>query len=95
MKDLIKKDREEKLIKYLEDNLRQYLTKKEWEKMLPKYVDNYMRGYSVRDQEIFDSPNDPQTIIGGGFNWASTLEPNYWSKMWDKVMERASGTRPF
>ena len=95
MKDLIKISRKEKLIKYLEDNLRQYLTKEEWEEMLPKYVDNYMQCYPVRDQEVFDNPDDPQTIIGGGFHWGSTPEPHYWSLLWDKVMQRASGSLPF
>ena len=92
MKDLINKNREQKLIKYLENNLRQYLTKEEWEEMLPKYVENYMKWYPTRNEEIFDNPHNPDTIIGGGFTWENTPEPNYWSQIWNKVSYRNNGT---
>jgi len=95
MKDLINKEREKKLIAYLEKNLREYLTKEEWEKFLPKYLEEYLRTYSRRSEEIFNSKRDPHLIIQRGFVWNHTLSPSYWSDIWSKVLHRSDKNLPF
>jgi len=95
MKDLVNKEREEKLIFYLEQHLRQYLTKEEWEKFLPRYIEEYFRQYSRRSEEIFNSKRKPHLIIQGGFVWNLTLNPSYWSDLWSTVLYRSNENLPF
>lgn len=95
MKDLVNKEREEKLIAYLEEHLRQYLTKEEWEKFFPKYVEEYLRLHSGREEEIFDLVILPESIIRAGFVWNQTSDPSYWSEIWSTVLYRSDRTIPF
>jgi hypothetical protein len=95
MKDLVNKEREEKLIAYLEKYLRQYLTKEEWEKFLPKYVEEYFRHHHRKSGEIFNLVRPPELIIQGGFVWNQTSDPQYWSEIWSTVLYRNDKRLPF
>jgi hypothetical protein len=95
MKDLINKKREEKLIAYLEEHLRQYLTKEEWEKFLPLYIEEYFRHHYRKSGEIFNLVRPPELIIQGGFVWNLTLNPQYWSEIWSTVLYRSDKDLPF
>jgi hypothetical protein len=95
MKDLVNKEREEKLIAYLEEHLRQYLTKKEWEKFLPEYIEEYLKQKPRRSAEIFNSVGKPHLIIQGGFVWNLTSNPSYWSDIWSTVLYRSDKNLPF
>ena len=97
MKDLVNKEREEKLIAYLEEHLRQYLTKEEWEKFFPKYVEEYLKQKPRRSPEIFTPPLMPnaESIIRAGFVWNKTSDPEYWSEIWSTVLYRSDRNIPF
>ena len=95
MKDLVNKKREKKLIAYLEEHLRQYLTKEEWEKFLPRYVEEYLKQKLIRSPEIFTLMPNAESIIRGGFVWNQTSNPEYWSEIWSTVLYRSDKNLPF
>lgn len=82
--------RKKKLIKYLETNLRPYLTKEEWEEMLPKYIKNHFNFYFNEDIDIFKGINDPEKIILIGFPWDTNSEVYYWEMLWKKIQNRSN-----
>jgi hypothetical protein len=95
MKDLINKEREEKLIAYLEQHLRGYLTKEEWEEFLPLYLEEYFKNDRRRSAQIFNSRCEPHMIIQGSFIWNLTSNPSYWSDIWSTVLYRSDKNLPF
>jgi len=95
MKDLVNKEREEKLIAYLEQHLREYLTKEEWEEFLPLYIEEYFKNDRRRSAQIFNSKREPDMIIQGGFIWNLTSDPSYWSDVWATVLYRSDKNLPF
>jgi hypothetical protein len=95
MKDLLNKEREKKLIAYLEKNVRQYLTKEEWKVFLPRYVEEYFKQQPRRSAEIFNSVGEPESIIRGGFVWNLTSNPEYWPDIWSTILYRTNENLPF
>jgi hypothetical protein len=95
MKDLVNKEREEKLIAYLEEHLRQYLTKKEWKKFFPLYIEEYLKQTPRRSPEIFTLLPNAESIIRAGFVWNLTSDPQYWSDIWSTILYRSNENLPF